>query len=307
MRIPGTEMLLVTGLLALIEVFLLGMQLVSWLYFPQERRGLLYTWLLVLMILYNVFGGFFPDPNIRWLNLKLQMILAYGSGFAVAAYIPYYFYKGFELEKLRVFAYKGMIMFLALPFLGFFVVNYYVSGDIDFAIRWGLIGPAFYGIAFLVSAYRAIRQRYRENLAAERVEMYLSYAAVWPWILMIPFAYLGVGQLPEVLTSNTGFLVISAILAARSVRERRQQQAEKDQQIRKLTQQAEEVFASACRAFDLTPREIEVVQLIRLGLTNKEIGVKLEIAEKTVSNHLQNLYQKTGARTRTELIHKLFY
>ena len=297
----------VTGLLVLLELMLLGAQLISWLYFPHDRRALLFTWLLVLMILYNVFGGFFPDPSIRWLNMKLQMILAYGSGFAVAAYIPYYFYKGFELEQLHFFAYKGMVLFLALPFLAFFVVDYCLSSDLEFAIHWGLIGPAIYGVAFLYSAYRAIRQRYRANLSDERLEMYLSYLAVLPWILMIPFAYLNVGQLPEVLTTNTGFLVITAILAARSVREKRRLQAETDLRLLQLSQQAAENFARTCARFELTPREIEVVQLIQVGLTNKEIGVNLGIAEKTVGNHLQHLYHKTGARTRTELIHKLFF
>lgn len=306
MRIPGTEMHPVTGLLVLLELILLGAQLISWLYFPKERRGLLYTWLLVLMILYNVFGGFFPDPGIHWLNLKLQMILAYGSGFAVAAYIPYYFYKGFGLERLRFFAYTGMVLFLALPYVAFFVVAYEVQGDISFAIRWGLIAPACYGVAFLAWAYKAIGEKYRANLAAQRLEMYLTYAAVLPWICMVPFAYLGVGQLPEVLTTNTGFLVITAILIARSVRERRLEQADflrlknRNERI-----PSEAAFEQHLLLYGFSSREVEVIRLLRQGYTKQEIGDKLFIATTTVSRHTQNIYYKADVNNRLELMRKL--
>jgi hypothetical protein len=110
MRVFGTEMHLVTGLLVIVEVFLLGAQLINWLYIPRVRRELLYLWLLVLMIMYNVFGGFFPDASIHWISLKLQTMLAWGSGFAVAAYIPYYFYAAFGLERLN-----AVLFGLALP------------------------------------------------------------------------------------------------------------------------------------------------------------------------------------------------
>ncbi|SDE65986.1 regulatory protein, luxR family [Mucilaginibacter pineti] len=306
MRLFGTEMHPVTGLLAAMELFLLGAQLMSWLYFPKDRRGLLYVWLLVLMILYNIFGGFFPDPSLSWIHIKLQMMLAWGSGFAVAAYLPYYFYAAFELKKLKFFAFKGMLFFLALPYFIFFVAEYHLSEDIDFSIRWGLIAPALYGVAFFWYAFKAIGERYRGNLESERLEMYLTYIAVLPWICMIPFGYFRVSQLTEVLTTNTGFLVITAILAARSVRERRQQRDEKDRTIILLKLTAAEIFEANCLKFDITPRERDILQYIKLGMTNKEIGEKLFIAEKTVGNNLQNLHLKTGAKTRTELVNILF-
>jgi len=48
----------------------------------------------------------------------------------------------------------------------------------------------------------------------------------------------------------------------------------------------------------LTPREIEVLQLIAAGLTAKEAANKLEIAPKTADNHIQSLYSKIGVSTR---------
>lgn len=52
----------------------------------------------------------------------------------------------------------------------------------------------------------------------------------------------------------------------------------------------------------LTPREIEVVGMVAKGLSNKEIGAKLFIAEGTVKIHLHNIYEKLGINRRAELV-----
>ena len=49
---------------------------------------------------------------------------------------------------------------------------------------------------------------------------------------------------------------------------------------------------------DLTPREMEVLQLVMTGKTNKSIAKEIYVSEKTVEFHLNHIYTKTGARTR---------
>ncbi len=49
---------------------------------------------------------------------------------------------------------------------------------------------------------------------------------------------------------------------------------------------------------DLTPREMEILQLVLAGFTNKAIAAEIFISEKTVEFHLDNLYTKIGVRTR---------
>jgi DNA-binding NarL/FixJ family response regulator len=49
---------------------------------------------------------------------------------------------------------------------------------------------------------------------------------------------------------------------------------------------------------DLTPREIEILQLVLAGQTNKAIAAEIGICEKTVEFHLDNIYTKVGVRTR---------
>jgi len=52
----------------------------------------------------------------------------------------------------------------------------------------------------------------------------------------------------------------------------------------------------------LTPREIEVVRMVAKGLSNKEIGAQLFIAEGTVKIHLHNIYEKVKINRRAELV-----
>jgi DNA-binding NarL/FixJ family response regulator len=54
----------------------------------------------------------------------------------------------------------------------------------------------------------------------------------------------------------------------------------------------------------LTPREIEVLAALAEGLTNKAIARKLDISLHTVKFHVESLFRKLGARTRTEAVTK---
>ncbi|MCB9453119.1 MAG: hypothetical protein H6672_16930 [Anaerolineaceae bacterium] len=53
-------------------------------------------------------------------------------------------------------------------------------------------------------------------------------------------------------------------------------------------------------AVDLTPRELEVVQLLVAGKSNKEIAQVLQVSARTVNFHLDNIYSKLGVNSRTE-------
>ena len=55
----------------------------------------------------------------------------------------------------------------------------------------------------------------------------------------------------------------------------------------------------------LTDREVDVIQCVTEGLTNREIAEKLFISEFTVETHLKNILTKTGFRNRTQLASRI--
>ncbi len=52
----------------------------------------------------------------------------------------------------------------------------------------------------------------------------------------------------------------------------------------------------------LTARELEVLQLLALGFTNKEIAEKIFLSVKTVEAHRAHIYAKMGFKSRAELV-----
>jgi DNA-binding NarL/FixJ family response regulator len=54
----------------------------------------------------------------------------------------------------------------------------------------------------------------------------------------------------------------------------------------------------------LTPREVEVLAALAEGMTNKGIARRLDISLHTVKFHVESLFRKLGARTRTEAVAK---
>lgn len=52
---------------------------------------------------------------------------------------------------------------------------------------------------------------------------------------------------------------------------------------------------------EISPREMEVLQLIAQGLSNKEIGERLFIGERTVKTHVSHLLEKLQLQDRTQL------
>jgi DNA-binding NarL/FixJ family response regulator len=52
----------------------------------------------------------------------------------------------------------------------------------------------------------------------------------------------------------------------------------------------------------LTDRELQILTLTAKGSTNKAIGVQLSISDRTVQNHLANVFQKLNAESRTEAV-----
>lgn len=78
----------------------------------------------------------------------------------------------------------------------------------------------------------------------------------------------------------------------------------------KIARRALNMFAKRNQAinerYNLTPREVEVLNLCKKGLTKKEIAEKLYRSVSTIDTHVRNIYEKLEVNSRAALIKKLY-
>lgn len=56
-----------------------------------------------------------------------------------------------------------------------------------------------------------------------------------------------------------------------------------------------------CTRATLTPREEEVLELMMLGLSHKQMAHKLEVSYKTITKHMTNMYDRLGVKRRCKI------
>ncbi|HYF69959.1 MAG TPA: ATP-binding protein [Ohtaekwangia sp.] len=225
MFLPGTKMHLVTFCIAAFEVMMLIIQVIYLLERPSDKRRLWYFFLLVLLILYNVCSGLFPDPNVP-IPLQVQIIIAYAVGFTMSMYVVYYFYKVFELDHLKFFVTKGLLLFLLAPFLLLFVVPYLVTGDSKMSSKLTVVIPFIYGLSFIYCTSRALLTKFREakkSGKALRDPLYehaiVAYISMLCWAALPVIVFMGDYQVIEHSVTNAGFMLMT-IIYVRSAIER---------------------------------------------------------------------------------------
>jgi len=304
MLVFGTEMHIVTLLFIIVELVMLGVQLGYYLNQPTDKPRFWYLILLFLLIIYNITGGLFPDPEITAISIRFQNMIAFGSGFLMASYFPFYFYKAFELKLLRFHAVYGVTIFLLLPYVVFFIVSYSMYDNLELAINYGIVIPFFYSFILLRAILIAIKERYQESRnRGFYIEKIAVYCAVAPWALMTLIVYFDFSQLVEVLFANLGFLVITGMFIWKSVKKARKESElylELD-----LIPMNPSFVAMNSKKFRMSTREEDVIMLICQRLKYREIAEKLFISERTVNKHVQNIFSKAEVTTKTELIRKM--
>ncbi|HMU47316.1 MAG TPA: LuxR C-terminal-related transcriptional regulator [Chitinophagaceae bacterium] len=320
---PGTQMYWTTLAFVCLELLILFYLLLYRAARPDDKAALLNIILLLLLITYNITGGLLPDPHLPG-SFFLQNCIAYATGFITPCYFPYYVYKGFQLEKMRFHAYRGVFLCLVLPYF-VFVTVFFTTGNLEDA-KYILIIPVLYALWVLHTLSKAIRFKYRNvfNNRQFKVEMLILFLSLAPWVGLPFITFYNLNQTVEVTTTNSGFLLMMGLHLHRNVHRLRHEHKrllESEEQLlgyderlkeelEKLSSEREKISADErfyrnCERYLLTRRETEIARLIYQGLTYKTIGELLFIAEGTVGKHAQNIFEKAGASSRIELCRKL--
>ena len=133
-------------------------------------------------------------------------------------------------------------------------------------LLYGLLGGV------LIAVLRAIQ--YRWLVMEYSVEIYGGLVAA-------VFASLGI-WLGLKLTRHTETVVVREVLVTAPVNFVRDE--------RKL------------ESLGITPRELEILELIAAGLSNREIAERVFVSENTVKTHSSRVFDKLGARRRTQAV-----
>ena len=87
---------------------------------------------------------------------------------------------------------------------------------------------------------------------------------------------------------------------AQAIRSARAGEVHLDPQVARVLAQRMRARKEEPFAEPLTPREIEVLQLVASGAANKEIAAQLSITERTARTHVSNILGKLGLASRTQ-------
>lgn len=306
MTVFGSEMHIVTFLFIVCETVLFFYQLFYFIHKPSEKSRIYFVILLFLLIMYNISSGLFPDKNLQ-LEVVHQNIIAYGTGFFMACYFPYYFYKAFDLKAIRFHALFGIWLFIFIPFLVFIGIEYSVNHNLEQSVQRAVVIPFCYAIFVVAKIFKEISLKYKDTSSRWSSDEFLTYLAITPWVALPIVSYFQMSQLIETLLTNSGFIIITILFCRTNIVnawEDERKLANFNGNLALLDGNAD-IFLNNCQYYNLTAREIEIVSLIRLGNKYSLIGEELFISEKTVSKHVQNIYRKTDVNNKIELIYKL--
>lgn len=220
MLLPGTQMHIITFLFISIEVVILFYLVIYRLARPNDKTAGLNIILIFLLIFYNVTGGLLPDENLPG-SYFLQMVLAYATGFITPCYFPYYVHKAFELEKMKFHAYKGVSLFLIMPYL-LFVLIFALTNNLETAKNL-LFLPVLYALWVIYSLVKAIRYKYQSTLTSRdsNEEITVLFLSLTPWVGLPVIDFFNLGQAVEASITNFGFLLLFALQMKRHIREMR--------------------------------------------------------------------------------------
>jgi DNA-binding CsgD family transcriptional regulator len=323
MLVFGTQMHLITFLFICIETVVLFYLLIYRLARPDDKNTFLNIILIGLLIFYNLTGGLLPDDNLPG-SYFLQMSIAYATGFITPCYFPYYVYHAFYLDKMRFHAYKGVFIFLITPYI-VFVFLFVSSGNLETAKNI-LIIPTVYALSVIITLIKAVKYKYDNSFKnkAAKEEMAVTFLSLTPWVSLPIIDYFNLGQAVEAATTNTGFLLLLALQLKQHIAkvkaEHKQLIESKEKllgwneklltEVEKRTKEierlsTEEKIRKGCSQYLLTNREREIASLICKGSSYKQIGENLFIAERTVTKHVQNIFDKVEVSNKLELLNKM--
>jgi DNA-binding CsgD family transcriptional regulator len=304
MHIPGTNMHIAPFIFACLEWVLIFYLLIYKQSRPGNKKIILDILLALFLLLYNLITGILPDPRLPG-SLFVQLSLAYLAGFTTPCFFPYYVYRCFDLKAMKFHAYKGVFVFLLIPYVIFDTILY-ATGSMREA-QSVLLLPFLYGLWVTVSLINSLRQKYGKRLHTRqsREETIILFLGFIPWVALPVNDYMGGDELIAALITNVGFLLLLTLHIQRHIKTSRQ---EHDRLV--ISEQNLPLYTRILRLkIDKVTTELgRIHQQGKTGLPDLVNQIKIPLTR--LVNCLDKYIELTGRRDEFALfkasIHKLF-
>ena len=218
MLVFETQMHIVTFIFVCIEIVILFYLVIFRLARPDDQTVFLNIALIFLLLIYNITGGLLPDPKLPG-SFFWQEVIAYATGFIAPCYFPYYVYKAFGLARLKYHTYKGVFLFLIIPYF-LFVAAFAMSDDLKVAQNL-LILPVLYSSWLVILVIRSIHDKYDNDFRSmeSKQELTVLLLSLAPWISLPVISFLDIGQAVEASATNIGFLLLFSLQVKQNIKQ----------------------------------------------------------------------------------------
>lgn len=279
-------------------------QLAVFLFTPDQEWRRWRVILMMALVGYDILVCIFPNENLEF-AIDLQYIFRYGLDFAIWSCIPLYFIKVHGLSNFLPHLRWGIPFCFIAPYLIFCVLVTIVNADLKAVRYWTMLIPSFYMLFVFWLLGKSIREIIAEgklrHLSQSLDELVFSSIAIVPAIFVVISVYLEMGRWWEICCGNVGVVLGWVLILNRDLRLKLIEL----RLSRHVAVEHQCSFRERCLSYGLTKREIEVAELLCLGLTYREIAEQLYISEHTVDNHVRHIFSKVEVKRKIELLSKL--
>jgi len=218
MLVFESQMHIVTFIFVCIEIVIFLYLVIFRLARPDDHTVFPNIALIFLLLIYNITGGLLPDPKLPG-SFFWQEVIAYATGFIAPCYFPYYVYKAFGLARLKYHAYKGVFLFLVIPYF-IFVAAFALSNDLKVAQNL-LILPVVYSSWLIILLIRSIQDKYNNDFSSmeSKQELIILVLSLTPWICLPFISFFDISQAIEASVTNVGFLMLFSLQVNQNIKQ----------------------------------------------------------------------------------------
>lgn len=289
----------------------------GWFYYIKSKN-LSMKYIIISDIFFTAFLffdtlNFYTDVFISGFPAWLQIIKIAGlmfSGIGIMYFFTLSCYISMEIEITKMektFYLITTIIFFTLCISILFVLCQLNLISLSIALQTGFFLPniftsiwAVYNMLLIIKNWAKINEKIKQFvkvlviLAAVLTPLSILSNVVQYWYsFSIPIAYSPIEYF--------SFNLSAIIFAKRNLQEKVPAQLHQADIYSQISA-PQKIFEEFSTEYNLTQRELEIIELIHRGLTNQDIAANLFISVNTSRNHIYNIYKKVGIKNRYELI-----